>query len=63
MDYYISRNPGTVFDSVACCGLGAGIEGIAELFSHELAQQVQILKILKVQTESGTANSFICMQQ
>ena len=44
MDYYISRNPGTVFDSVACCGLGAGIEGIAELFSHELAQQVQILQ-------------------
>ena len=44
MDYYISRNPGTVFDSVAYCGLGAGIEGIAELFSHELAQQVQILQ-------------------
>ena len=44
MDYYISRNPGAVFDSVACCGLGAGIEGISELFSNELAQHVEILK-------------------
>lgn len=47
MDYYISRNPGAVFDTVSCCGLGAGIEGIAELFGNELAQHVQILDHLE----------------
>lgn len=46
MDYYISRNPGAVFDSVACCGLGAGVKGIDTLFGYELAQPVQILDAL-----------------
>lgn len=46
MDYYISRNTAVVFDSVACCGLGAGIQGLSELFSNELAQPVHILEQL-----------------
>lgn len=46
MDYYISRNPGAVFDSVACCGLGGGILGLPALFGYELAQPVTILDTL-----------------
>lgn len=46
MDYYISRNPGVTFDSVDCCGLGAGVKGLAKLFSYELTQQVTVLDAL-----------------
>ena len=46
MDYYISRNPGVTFDSVDCCGLGAGVKGLAKLFSYELTQQVTVLNEL-----------------
>ena len=46
MDYYISRNPGVTFDSVDCCGLGAGVKGLAKLFSYELTQQVTVLNKL-----------------
>lgn len=46
MDYYISRNPGVTFDSVDCCGLGAGVKGLAKLFSYELTQQVTVLNAL-----------------
>ena len=46
MDYYISRNPGVSFDSVDCCGLGAGVKGLAKLFSYELTQQVTVLNAL-----------------
>lgn len=46
MDYYISRNPGIVFDSVSCCGLGGGVQGIPALFGYELAQPVTVLESL-----------------
>lgn len=47
MDYYISRNAGAVFDSIECFGLGAGVKGLPELFTSELAQPVAILRKLK----------------
>lgn len=46
MDYYISRNAGAAFDSIDLCGLGAGVKGIADLFSYELAQPVKVLDAL-----------------
>lgn len=46
MDYYISRNLGAAFDSIELCGLGAGVKGIADLFSYELAQSVRVLDAL-----------------
>ena len=36
MDYYLSRNTDTVFDSVMCCGAGAGVKGLRTLFKNEL---------------------------
>ena len=47
MDYYISRNAGAVFESLHLCGLGAGVKGIAELFTYELAQPVKVLNALE----------------
>lgn len=47
MDYYISRNTGTAFDSISCCGLGAGINGLTTLLSNEIGQEVQVLETLE----------------
>lgn len=43
MDYYLSRNTEVIFDSIVICGLGAHVKGVAELFTHELGQQVEVL--------------------
>lgn len=43
MDYYLSRNTDTVFDSVMCCGAGAGVKGLRTLFKNELQYDVMIL--------------------
>lgn len=50
MDYYISRNTGTTFDSIECCGLGAQVQGLMLLMTNELGQTVDILR--KVQNYS-----------
>lgn len=47
MDYYISRNPGTVFDSIYCCGIGGQIRGVMALLSHELGQEVHRIRKLE----------------
>ena len=44
MDYYLSRNPGSSFDTIECCGIGAAVLGMTQLLSHELAQKVTALK-------------------
>ena len=44
MDYYLSRNPGSSFDTIECCGIGAAVLGMTRLLSHELAQKVTALK-------------------
>ena len=44
MDYYLSRNPGSNFDTIECCGIGAVVLGMTQLLSHELAQKVTALK-------------------
>ena len=43
MDYYLSRNTDTVFDSVMCCGAGAGVKGLRTLFKNELQYDIMIL--------------------
>ena len=43
MDYYISRNAGTNFDSIECCGLGAQVQGLMTLMTNELGQTVDVL--------------------
>ena len=43
MDYYISRNAGTNFDSIECCGLGAQVQGLMTLMTNELGQNVEVL--------------------
>lgn len=43
MDYYISRNTGTNFDSIECCGLGAQVQGLMTLMTNELGQTVDVL--------------------
>lgn len=43
MDYYISRNAGTNFDSIDCCGLGAQVQGLMTLMTNELGQTVDVL--------------------
>lgn len=55
MDYYISRNAGTVFDSIECCGLGAQIQGLPVLLTNELGQKAEILK--SVENYFGTDQS------
>lgn len=47
MDYYISRNPGAVFDSIYCCGIGGQIRGVMALLSHELGQEVHRIRQLE----------------
>lgn len=47
MDYYISRHTDATFDSIDCCGLGAEVRGLMELFSNELGQQVKVLDKLE----------------
>ena len=47
MDYYISRHTDTNFDSIACCGLGAQVEGLMQLLTNELGQQVDVLQEFK----------------
>lgn len=47
MDYYISRNPGAVFDSIYCCGIGGQIRGVMALLSHELGQEVHRIRKLE----------------
>ena len=47
MDYYIARNPGSGFDTIQCCGIGAAVLGITKLLSHELAQKVTPLKSIE----------------
>lgn len=64
MDYYISRNPGVTFDSVDCCGLGAGVKGLAKLFSYELTQQVTVLNKLDGYPEpklEGKDGLYLCL--
>ena len=47
MDYYISRNPGAVFDSIYCCGIGGQIRGVMALLGHELGQEVHRIRQLE----------------
>ena len=47
MDYYISRNPGAVFDSIYCCGIGGQIRGVMALLTHELGQGVHRIRKLE----------------
>ena len=47
MDYYISRNPGAVFDSIYCCGIGGQIRGVMALLTHELGQEVHRIRKLE----------------
>lgn len=47
MDYYISRNPGSTFDSIQCCGIGGAILGLTKLLSHELDEPVTVLNQVK----------------
>ena len=47
MDYYISRNPGAVFDSIYCCGIGGQIRGLMALLGHELGQEVHRIRQLE----------------
>ena len=46
MDYYTSRNNGIEFDSIQFGGIGSEIQGLSNLFSNELHQDVQPLKDL-----------------
>lgn len=46
MDYYMSRNADVVFESISCCGFGAEVIGLPRLLSHELGQNVSVLKTL-----------------
>lgn len=43
MDYYISRNGDVNFESIALCGLGGQVQGLAELLTQELGQKVELL--------------------
>lgn len=47
MDYYISRNPGTEFASIVCCGMGSEFLGLPELLTAELGQRVSVVDKLK----------------
>ena len=43
MDYYISRNGDVNFESIVLCGLGGQVQGLTELLTQELGQQVELL--------------------
>ena len=47
MDYYISRNVGVEFDSIAYAGSGCAVKGLGKLLTEELGQQVQPLTSLR----------------
>ena len=47
MDYFISRHTDATFESIDCCGLGAEVEGLMELLTNELGQQVNVLDKLE----------------
>lgn len=46
MDYYVSRNQGTVFEKILCCGIGGEVKGLTALLTQELGQKVEILSSL-----------------
>lgn len=43
MDYYVSRNVGTVYGDILICGVGAKIDGLSELLTNEIGQDVGVL--------------------
>lgn len=43
MDYYISRNGDVNFESIVLCGMGGQVQGLTELLTQELGQNVELL--------------------
>ena len=57
MDYYISRNGDVNFESIVLCGLGGQVQGLTELLTQELGQQVELLtKIVRYSVPETNKN-------
>ena len=57
MDYYISRNGDVNFESIVLCGLGGQVQGLTELLTQELGQQVELLtKIVRYSVPAANKN-------
>ena len=57
MDYYISRNGDVNFESIVLCGLGGQVQGLTELLTQELGQQVELLtKIVRYSVPDTNKN-------
>ena len=57
MDYYISRNGDVNFESIVLWGLGGQVQGLTELLTQELGQQVELLtKIVRYSVPAANKN-------